>query len=232
MFAKPVNPEGVGAPRTLSQEQKRRIRKDLGTKTQGECMDYCNVDATKMKELQEQDVSLSEAREAARKTEGKKGEWFYREGLLFRRWTPRGRGEEAEIEQLVLPKVCRQVALVMAHDIPIAGHLGRDKTRQRLLRRFFWPSVFREVEEYCRTCGICQKATKKGVQKAPLVSLLIVSEPFSRIAMDIVGPLIRSRSGNKYVLVLCDYATRYPEAIPLKSIDAESVAEELIKVFA
>ena len=59
-----------------------------------------------------------------------------------------------------------------------------------------------------------------------------MSEPFSRIAMDIVGPLLRSRSGNKYLLVICDYATRYPEAVPLKSIDAESVAEELIKVFA
>ena len=92
--------------------------------------------------------------------------------------------------------------------------------------------MFRDVEEYCKTCGVCQKATQKGVKKAPLVPLPIVSEPFSRIAMDIVGPLLRSRLGNKYLLVLCDYATRYPEAVPLKSIDAESVAEELIKVFA
>ena len=59
-----------------------------------------------------------------------------------------------------------------------------------------------------------------------------MAEPFSRIALDLVGPLLRSRSGNKYLLVLCDYATRYQEAVPLKSIDAESVAEELIKVFA
>ena len=50
--------------------------------------------------------------------------------------------------------------------------------------------------------------------------------------MDIVGPLPRSRSGNRYVLVICDYATRYPEAIALHSIDAEHVAEELIKVFS
>ena len=50
--------------------------------------------------------------------------------------------------------------------------------------------------------------------------------------MDIVGPLPRSKSGNRYVLVICDYATRYPEAIPLRSIDAEHIAEELIKVFA
>ena len=47
--------------------------------------------------------------------------------------------------------------------------------------------------------------------------------------MDIVGPLPGSRSGNRYILVLVDYATRYPEAIPLKSI---VVAEELASVFA
>lgn len=39
-----------------------------------------------------------------------------------------------------------------------------------------------------------------------------MSEPFRRIAMDIVGPLPRSTSGKKYILVICDYATRYPEA--------------------
>ena len=50
--------------------------------------------------------------------------------------------------------------------------------------------------------------------------------------MDIVGPLPRNRSGNRYVLVICDYATRYPEAIPVWSIDAENIAEELIKLFA
>ena len=50
--------------------------------------------------------------------------------------------------------------------------------------------------------------------------------------MDIVGPLPRSRLGNQFILVICDYATRYPEAIPLRSIDVVHVAEELIKVFA
>ena len=50
--------------------------------------------------------------------------------------------------------------------------------------------------------------------------------------MDIVGPLPRSRSGNRYVLVICDYATRYPEAVAMRTIDAENVAEELVKLFA
>ena len=46
-----------------------------------------------------------------------------------------------------------------------------------------------------------------------------------------MGPLPRSRSGNWYVLVLCNYTTQYPEAVPLQNIDAEMIAEELVKVF-
>ena len=65
-----------------------------------------------------------------------------------------------------------------------------------------------------------------------MISLPIIDIPFKRIAMDIVGPLPRSKAGNRYVLVICDYATRYPEAVALWSIDAEHVADELVKLFA
>ena len=50
--------------------------------------------------------------------------------------------------------------------------------------------------------------------------------------MDIVGPLPRSSSGKRYNLVVCDYATRYPEAIPLKSIHAPRIAEQLVTLFS
>lgn len=50
--------------------------------------------------------------------------------------------------------------------------------------------------------------------------------------MDIIGPLPHSRAGHRYVLVVCDYATRYLEVMPLWTIDTEHVAEELVKMFA
>ncbi len=59
-----------------------------------------------------------------------------------------------------------------------------------------------------------------------------MGEPLERIALDIVGPLPKTRRGNEYVLIISDYATRYPEAIPIKHFTALSVAEELIEVFA
>ena len=132
----------------------------------------------------------------------------------------------------MLPKQCRMTVLRLAHSIPLAGHLGRDKTAKRVLQRFYWPTIYKDVADFCRGCDACQKVAGKKVGRAPLIPLPVISQPFERIAMDVVGPLPRSASGNRFVLVLCDYATRYPEAIPMKHVDAASVAEELVKIFS
>eukprot|EP00731_Ephydatia_muelleri_P004705 Em0002g881a len=153
----------------------------------------------------------------------------WRKGLLYRV------GKEREMqtrEQLVLPTKCRRVVMELAHSIPLAGHLGKRKTTDRTLQRFYWPTVRRDIAEFCRCCETCQKLSKGKPQRAPLIPPAIVDEPFKRIAMDIVGPLPRSRSGNRYVLVICDFATRHPEAVALRTTDAENVAEELVKLFA
>ena len=215
----------------LTRRQKRVIRREFASAHVPK--HELELSATQLRELQRDDNTLAAVRQAAEGHPCTAGIGFFkRDGLIYRRWVPPGCDEEMGVEQLVLPKRCRKAVLEIAHEIPLAGHMGRTKTSQRILRRFYWPTLFKDVAEFCRGCEQCQKSTKRGVQKAPLVPLPIITEPFQKIAMDIVGPLPRSRSGNRYVLVICDYATRYPEAIALRSIDAEHVAEELIKVFS
>ena len=85
--------------------------------------------------------------------------------------------------------------------------------------------MFQDMQDHCRICIQCQKSSTRTVKKVPLVPLPIMDEPFIRIAMDIVGPLPRSSSGKRYIL---DYATHYPEAVALRTIDANDVAEELL----
>ncbi|XP_076460112.1 uncharacterized protein LOC143293089 [Babylonia areolata] len=56
--------------------------------------------------------------------------------------------------------------------------------------------------------------------------------PHGRVAVDIVGPIApASESGCRYILTMVDYATRYPEAVPLKDITSESVAEALFNMW-
>ena len=50
--------------------------------------------------------------------------------------------------------------------------------------------------------------------------------------MDLVGPLPKTKQGHRYLLAICAYATRYPEAYPLKKFTAPVVVIELIDLFS
>ena len=192
-----------------------------------------DMDINQFRELQEADPSLRKSFAAAAGEMNSAGAGFImKDGLLYRQWTLRNRAADMTTDQLVVPAQCRAQIIRIAHSIPLAGHMGRDKTTNRILHRFYWPTLYKDVAEFCRSCQECQKARGQKMRRAPLIPLPIVGEAFRRIAMDIVGPLPRSRAGNRYVLVVCDYATRYPEAVPLRSIEAERIAEELIQIFS
>ena len=68
--------------------------------------------------------------------------------------------------------------------------------------------------------------------RAPLNPVLVVSEPFKKIAIDLIGELPKTKTGYKYISTLIDYATRYPEAIPLKTRHSRVIAEALINLFS
>ena len=61
-----------------------------------------------------------------------------------------------------------------------------------------------------------------------MIVVVVITVPFSRLAFDVVGPLPRTKSGYKYILTCMCYASKYPEAIPLKKVDAQSVAEAMV----
>ena len=45
------------------------------------------------------------------------------------------------------------------------------------------------------------------------------------LAIDILGPLLQSKQGNKYILIAADYFTKWVEAYPLVNQEAVTVAE-------
>ena len=61
----------------------------------------------------------------------------------------------------------------------------------------------------------------------------LIDTSFKRVAVDIVRPIAPpSEAGHRYILTLVDYATRYPETVPLKKITTEAVAEALLDIYS
>ncbi len=134
--------------------------------------------------------------------------------------------------QLLVPRSRREMIFQAAHCTPMAGHLGEAKTRERIMARFFWPGIHENVRRWCAACRECQLVNPPATAKAPLRPLPLMEVPFERIGMDLIGPLERSARGHRFALVLVEYATRYPEAVPLRSISAKSVAEALFRLIS
>ena len=149
--------------------------------------------------------------------------YFWENGLLMREpYNTLGK------KLIVLPQSERTKALRMAHHGSIAGHFARDGTPQAIRVRLDWPGIVKDVNELCASGPVCQKSGPAILSKAPLQPLPIIKDPFSRVAMDVFGPLTRTEAGNKYVLVLMDYTSKWSEAYALRNVITETVVKYLI----
>ena len=113
----------------------------------------------------------------------------------------------------------------VAHGSIMGGHLGTKTTTDKIQSAFYWPGIQGDETSFCKSCDVCQKTVNNGsVPKVPLQKMPLIDKPFKRVDIDLdLSP--PSEEGHRYILTLADFATRYPEAVPLKTIDTETVAE-------
>ena len=151
------------------------------------------------------------------------------DGVLWRRWE--STDGSAACWLYVVPKALRDSVMSEAHGSVSSCHFGIRKTLHRLRMRFYWIGMRRDVCEWCRVCEAC--SAKKGPPRTLQAPLQIVSvgAPMERIAVDIAGPFPVSSSGNRYILVVIDYFTKWPEVFPLPNQEAGTIARALVDGF-
>lgn len=227
-----ANPTTILQVKTRAQVQRDRLPvKDWTIKQILE-----KISPTELCKMQQEDPSLESCRQRARvkaRVQMKKGTatFYYRNGMLHRGFVARN---GTASQQVIVPRELRPQILALAHDQPMAGHLGATRTKHRIWQDFYWPFVSSDVKLYCKSCVTCQKTVDRGkVRPVPMVSVPVVGEPFDKVAVDIIGPVKpASDAKNRYVLVMVDFVTRYPEAVPLRDIEASTVAEALINMWS
>ena len=154
--------------------------------TASHCPDISTWTAKDLQQAQEQDKDLCPVivwleksttkpcwEEVAPQSETTKAYWAQWEslklceGALYRPWE-NAVGDRIT-KQLVVPKQLRPSVLHLMHNLPTSGHMGVAKTAGRIKERFYWVSVHKDVQNWCKNCDLC--ASRRGPPKkirAPL----------------------------------------------------------------
>ena len=98
----------------------------------------------------------------------------------------------------VIPPALRMTILELCHDHELSGHMGRDKTYEKVINNFFWPGISKSVTRYVEGCLTCAKNnTRRQATTGCLMPLLATTTPGYEISMDTVGELTKSATGMK-----------------------------------
>ena len=77
-------------------------------------------------------------------------------------------------------------------------------------------------------CGTKKNWCKK---RRSTLKQYVVGAPMECLAMDILGLLLLNPRGNKFILVVTDYFTKWTESYPILNQEASTVAEKLVGEF-
>ncbi|CAF4733344.1 unnamed protein product, partial [Rotaria sp. Silwood2] len=115
----------------------------------------------------------------------------------------------------------RRIILQIYHDTAANGaHFGRDKTIHKIKQRYFWSSMYKDINNYIKSCILC-------AQFNPLWQL---------VSMDFHGPITpTTQRGNKYIISLTDVLSKFVVTKALRDNTAQTAVrflkEDIISKF-
>ena len=135
---------------------------------------------------------------------------------------------------LYVPEIIKTELISRHHDDPLAGHFGIEKTQELLARKYYWPTLRRDVKDYVRGCNIC--LASKALRHKPygdLHFLPVFTHCWINLLMDFVTslPILTNWKRDSYnsILVIVNWLIKMVHYKPVKvTIDAPGLVGIII----
>ena len=132
------------------------------------------------------------------------------------------------ILRIVIPQQLESNIISDYHCTPISGHLGVEKTFDKMKQHVWFPDMHQKISKFKSECETCLK-NKKFISRNDQLHPIVAVRPFEMLQLDHCGPFPRTSNGHQYVLTIVDHFSRKRWFIPTKSTDAKEVAMALIE---
>ena len=156
----------------------------------------------------------------ARQSESKDSAFFEDHHGVLKRRNP----SKPDIEQVVVPRTLRGRLLRLCHNPAIAGHQGQNHMYHALRREYYWPHLAADVASIvrgCRTCAMNRVKLRKHLNR---LRLFPATRPLESLAIDILGPLPKTKTGKRFLLVITDRFKKLTQVVALRTTTAYTVA--------
>ena len=130
--------------------------------------------------------------------------------------------------RFVVPSSMQARIMTIAHE----GHPGIVRMKRQLRQHYWWPGMDKQIEHFVKKCVPCNdsekshKPTKQAHQHTP-----VPDKPWTKVAIDITGPFANAPQHQRFIVVLIDYTTAFPEALLTGDITSHRIIKWLKTIF-
>ena len=125
--------------------------------------------------------------------------------------------------RLAVPKVLQQQLMEETHAGAFSRHFVAKGMYRKLATQYWWKGMYTDIYHHCRSCLTCASFSGGGHRHHPPLQPLPVGAPFERVGIDVME-MPQTCQGNRYVLVIVDYLTKWTEAFPMQDQSSETIA--------
>ena len=130
--------------------------------------------------------------------------------------------------RVVIPSTLRQSLLELAHE----GHPGVARMKSKCRESIWWPGIDADVERAVRDCQACVVSGKSvRPSPGPLHPVPLPAGPWRKLSLDIAGEFHVAPRTHRYMLVVIDYYSKWPEAATCEYVTSSSVISFLTQLF-
>ena len=130
--------------------------------------------------------------------------------------------------RIAVPSHLKQQILQENNASGMGGHLSGQRMYGALVRHWWWDGMYQDTVSFARQSPECAFVTGASKPHRPPLHPIPVSRPFQIVGVDIME-LPKTETGNRYVIVLQDFLTKWPLVFSMPDQRTPRVARILVQ---